>query len=644
MSNIHKKIEEAKKNLPYTFVPITKVNQKLYKSERLNRDDQNLFSGKINCSLYALNYLCVGNVNNLDESTKQTTIYPLKVNGKTLISPYTLKGCISNFIAAYLKIPMTRVGDHKYLFRPNINIYTDFVRNKQDKRFIGCYGIVTGKKNGELEVTRIDCPLKFKMNDNNQYIICKYTTNGFSGKSSKVYDSYYKKNIDYYFFNYPNGCDGMGILVEKFLAKLNEKEREDTTVKPHDVVGFPVNKFNQSINNNNMKFQITKGKIKEYDESIDAVIKYHIPNHQLLDNKSEENGIIKNLTQNKDFKIGDPIFFEYDKKEEKIITFGKHFYYLWAYKNPVLNFNEDVGFLPDEFSFEDDCNRIKLSLLREMFGYSVEKFEIKSSEEKIQQKFSSKSGKVHFNFGTYIKGGDRFNQTLPRPGTPKASAYEFYLKQNYNDESYNPLNTYGDPARIDYTKQSQLSGRKFYRKTLGIKFSIIEDPNANYLVHLKNGLHTSTKDTIEKFPLFKFNIRYENLTEYELKMLLFALTLGNNNVNELESKYNSGKYLCHQIGYGKNYGMGAVKIFVENDSFIIKYNNDIFSKEKIDVVESIKNFNFDNMPELKDSLILQNGSLNYPGSGDTKGWHSKLRTEDFKIRRGRIFSKNRRNK
>jgi CRISPR-associated protein (TIGR03986 family) len=328
--------------------------------------------------------------------------------------------------------------------------------------------------------------------------------------------------------------------------------------------------------------------------------------------------------------VGDIIFFEYDLKTYKdnpiVLTFGKTFYYPWAYSRELTKrwFPDDIGYLENEFI--DD----ELSILRDMFGYTLSKDDegLLSKDIINDMDKNAKSGKVHFNYALYQSGGElRRNKHLPRPGSPKASSYEFYLQQN----GQTPLTTYGDPARKDYTREVRLSGRKFYMKSENADNNFRNNSD-DYSIILDEVLMGKPDNTASKF---KFTVNFENLTKKQLELLIFALNLNGNKEGFNEDT------LYHQIGYGKNYGMGAVKIQVD-DGFVVKLNNNILSKEVYDK----KNNSFGDIKleklEIKDKnfkeiLKMHRTEFHYPSGGktkDTKGWHSDIRKLDLQKRRG----------
>lgn len=81
--------QNAVNNLPYGFVPVGDAPVSRKPRIDLGNDDDSLYTGYINCSMYALNELCVGNSHE-DLGNDRTAILPLEVNEKILISSHTL--------------------------------------------------------------------------------------------------------------------------------------------------------------------------------------------------------------------------------------------------------------------------------------------------------------------------------------------------------------------------------------------------------------------------------------------------------------------------------------------------------------------------------------------------------------------------
>lgn len=150
--------------------------------------------------------------------------------------------------------------------------------------------------------------------------------------------------------------------------------------------------------------------------------------------------------------------------------------------------------------------------------------------------------------------------TLHELASPKITATEFYLEDPYEVDTY-AVNYYdfehcyytdndGNYCKGSYNAH-RASGRKFYFHNTYA--------TAPYKIANKDDNSHLTKRNITIRPLrgnhkkkLAGKIYYNNLTEPELKELLFTISLGaNTNTN-----------ICHKIGHGKPIGLGTVKLTV----------------------------------------------------------------------------------
>ena len=221
--------QDAIKILPYGFVPIgDKIDRK--PAQDLNTDNEKLYTGYMNCSLYALNELCVGN-SHKDLGQDKTEISPLEVNGKILIPSSTLKGCISNFMAAHLGLPITRMNNHHYSFRPN-NAFS------RDASILSAAGIVESLNS-----------------DDGSCIIRRFKSNVFAFDRSRLRDGTYqynKRNYKYEirpygseegyfrFYDYHDGIDGSGTLASKFVKSGTGPSHKGFGVQVEDETDNPL--------------------------------------------------------------------------------------------------------------------------------------------------------------------------------------------------------------------------------------------------------------------------------------------------------------------------------------------------------------------------------------------------------------------
>ncbi len=634
---LYNKIKTAKDNLVYSFIPVKAHEDSDYVNiaefNKILKGDEELYSGSINCSLYALNHLIVGNLTkkeNEDQENEYTVINPLEMNNKILISPHTLKGAVASFVKQYLNVPIRKINQQSFMMRPNINIYTKLHDNKDNKRLITGAGIITKVLKDSMEILPIDGLLKFE-DSSLKNISLNPLLNSFNEKDiEKLHETNIKignSKTAYYFFSYPDGWVGNGLTVDKFLE--HDKEN-NSKLKHHNCIGFNKKKFTDAIKfGDHLKLKVNQDILDHYHKTIDELGSGFVNKHPFHFNEDEKKEIKENIEKMRIFKVGEPIIFQYDAEQDQIISFGKNFYYLWLYQNSL----EDIvkNNLKDEF-FKTINDEIRISRFYEMFGFTKEDMlKHENHKDKVQ---NSKAGKIHINYAQYISGGsiDRNGFNLKRPGQPMPSAYEFYLKQEESDNEEKPLITYGDRAREDHDK-AVLSGRKVYKRSSKNYLPIsLTDEDQKMMICLKKVVRPhNIKNNLDSFPEFKFKLHFNNLTQDELSLLCFSLQLDDKKKNDLFTQYENENILCHQIGYGKNYGLGAVKIFI--DQMIVLDSK--LNQKSFNPLDFINAHSFENKSELKDSFKLKTKEFSYPQrDGEIPKWHSEIRADDFKLRSG----------
>lgn len=622
-----KDIIKAKSELPYEFIPVDPKKYHITEINYHNENSEDLYTGECDCSMYVLNSLLVGNKHSArDENI--TKIEALKVDNKILISPHSLKGMISSFIAQLLQIPIKRLNDRKFLFRPNVSYKEGFLKTVP--------AIITNITPNSIELSALKEPYVYVWDKDKELTLhikknvedwireysfldnCSTVSSLLRMRKGKL-GNIPNKKIPIEFYEYTDGLDGTGSFAELFEKRPNHK------IKHHNIFGHG------GIDQNH-KYILGKSELAEYDKTIDVLAGDHFQDHPL----KPSNNIKDNISNLKsvNFKKDDIIFLEVDEKGN-VYTFGRTFYYPWAYKYSIKDSPNYSPIAPGEFN-KINNEKIKLGFLRNLFGYTLQEEELKIIGEKlgdqqreyIENEFNSKAGKVHFNFATYIQGGEIKNDTVFLAGSPKASSYEFYLKQD--DEALKDdgnsekliLNTWGDPAHPELGIPI-LSGRKVYKRSI----NLMDIGTQREEKSESDDWLCYNEDNGPSYPLFKFKCRFNNLTKNEFCMLMFALHLNENSFN-VEKKI--GDYVnnirCHQMGFGKNYGRGAVKITVDNIR-LYTYKDEILKLQEIKVknYDSMEGY-LNNNEVLKNNLILSDKQYKYPGgSGNAKAWHSAIR-------------------
>lgn len=236
-----------------------------------------------------------------------------------------------------------------------------------------------------------------------------------------------------------------------------------------------------------------------------------------------------------------PVFFQ--KNGKKI----KHFGLSYLYKLPY-NYSVKDG-IP-----ENHNNKInpKLDLVQTIFGHINE-----DSALKGRVQFS------HFKAISNIKELPSVSEVL---GTPRASYYPMYVKQNGKD-----FLTFMD-------KDFSLAGRKRYpiHKSLNTKSKFSND-NENI---------KTTFEPLDKSIIFSGKLRYHNLKKAELGALLSALTFHNT------------KDTFHSIGLAKSLSYGKIKIDLNGLNDLESYLKEF----ELEISEQIENWS--KSPQLLELLTM----------------------------------------
>lgn len=151
--------------------------------------------------------------------------------------------------------------------------------------------------------------------------------------------------------------------------------------------------------------------------------------------------------------------------------------------------------------------------------------------------------------------------------SPRISSFEFYLKSN--EKQY-----------CADSEDVTIAGRKYYwHNTSKIKDVTVTDTNKNMVRKV---------ELVKAGSKFNFCVYFDNITEIQLKKIVFALNLGENSLDSDQ---------CHKVGHGKPIGLGSAKIVVDNimvrefrdGKYSETQQNDIFINNKTDIFKNKKN-------------------------------------------------------
>ena len=157
------------------------------------------------------------------------------------------------------------------------------------------------------------------------------------------------------------------------------------------------------------------------------------------------------------FQPGHLIWVEWDTQANRIVSFGWHYYYRWAYQDTVRTkrwTDPRTGLVPlsDETAHDEQGAPSKLTAVRRLFGYTGDN---PGSEGIGQGHYTQLMGRVSINAALEVvpAGATDEERFLPPTflkelGLPRPSAVEYYLQQPYYPNSRPSDNaslvTYGD--------------------------------------------------------------------------------------------------------------------------------------------------------------------------------------------------------
>lgn len=558
---------------PYTFVPvgIKKANdgigyataESLPISGHDGVETSNRLSGQLCFTLTNHTPLLVGNRH-------------FKQNGKNVVTPWrlasgdrqvvlagsSLKGMIRHYLSGLLNAPMERVGEQYFSYRPNADAAAG---NSKIRR----RPIVVRLRDGSYEAAII------KERDLQAH---------YSSSASAMLEL-------------PRGVDGDGIL-EQIFEKSNQDVKRKTKFIAED-------KLNRSFEKS---FPIPEHIIKAYQKTQvelgDELLGHLSSRHPEVKNPESSGGrdsverrqsklrqARQNLKEAANYAFLQPKYllyaefvFDNSNKPITMISFGHHFRYRWGYRDTVRLLNRidenpftrpELAMQWDEGVWEDDnALHAKLTGARALFGYA--KDARLHDADRFSGSYDRLAGRIAVNhaveFTEQRSEDDRFlthgsSKLIPLKelGSPKPSAVEFYVQQDPRLNSLGLLVTYGDqvesPQR-DYEGRevSQLAGRKFYRHQ-----PAAASDDAIYMA-------SDADRESERAPLavdvnksgsrFRFSVRFQDLTRFELGALLFVLAI--QHAKDFQAKKKPPKEFVEnpsyalKLGYARPLGWGSV--------------------------------------------------------------------------------------
>lgn len=562
---------------PYNFVPLSEKvffpdwsNDKNEVSHDIPFEDSQ--SGTIDITITAKSPLFIRN--HSDDRDNPSTEF-CNHNGEYYIPSTSVKGMVRSVLEILSFSKMSQFNDDTYAFR-DLNNKQDYMSQmKPDRTFCGWL-----KNVGDNYVIE-DCGIPGRVRLDKIDTICSTRfNNNFDEKEENNKTAEFK----YQLFDDIN-------LPTTFTHKKNHNGR-DIYIVGEDKEGQIVFTGQPSARKEGKE---PSGKIYEF-------IFFESKEEIEVEKKVFENFLFayfdKRKTESLDWKYwkeklyrGEkvPVFFQKDSEKE-IKHFGLSYLYKLPYHYSIKNAIESIS----ENHFDE-----RLDLAQTIFGFT-------DSENKRALK-----GRVQFSHFKADTKPSKFKTITTVLGSPRASYYPIYIKQNYEknasmvkDGEYNTL----------MQKNSKISGTKRYplhQKIPNPKEYTKEDSSATTFTPLGD------YDNESKFNEFTFSgkLRYHNLKEVELGAILSALTWHGNSDD-----------FYHSMGMAKSLGFGKIKLDISMDA-----NKQIDLLQKYEkLMESELDSSWLQSEQIKELFTMSNKNINIDSKLEYLILDPKNKRDDFR--------------
>ncbi len=503
---------------PYNFVPLNEKVYIPYWSKLVSHDIpfKDGESGEIDITITAKSPIFIRDSKNKEEFSQH--------NGEYFIPGSSIKGMIRNVleIMSFSKLRNEVFNDNTYAVRDlskGKNFYLSKMNQIDNTTFCGWLKKVDDKyfiencgKPGRIHHKQIDYALgiefskyftatdkKFKVDDNNQKTSkYKYSLVGDKFHTISLSDKYFSETNPKYdkreFYKFDKNGKNKAVLV-----LTGQPTSRQNTGKQGDGKGFEFLFFD------------SKGDI-EVSKDIVEKFKFAYFDKRTTEPKESPDWTYWKTKLSDGEKI--PVFFQIDDNK-KVEHFGLSYLYKLPYKYSTKHGVNSVH-------FED-----ALDLTQTIFGYVS-----KNNNDALK-------GRVSFS---HFKAVSNVKELHPRTeilGTPRASYYPNYVRQNRDDEYSTYMN--GD---------FKISGRKRYPIHKNGVEKTLDTGNANVGTKFK---------PLDSGVVFKGKVRFHNLKKLEIGALLSSLLFHDTN----------GCF--HSIGLAKSLGYGKISLSVDNVDNIDEY-------------------------------------------------------------------------
>ncbi|MBI3269241.1 MAG: hypothetical protein HYZ53_09485 [Planctomycetes bacterium] len=482
---------------------------------------------------------------------EKAVLWPLRapwVHGPVLIPGDSLKGLLRHELGAILGAPMERVAERSYSYRPN-SLYVD---PRSGPRLVARIARIPA---GAVQRRSLD------PKDPDSPKVSVPTSLELLSLDLR-YDRDHALPASWYRFDPRVGGGDPYRGGQGAGATLNSKKRLHRRVGvnpsgPTTSTPVPIDVIEGYLHTLRHLTDTQYGHFSERHPDVGTTLSADAAGAQILQ-----------AAQSVVFQPGDLIWVEWDTVGEgRIVSFGWHYYYRWAYQDTVRHvgwrYTRRAGLFPLPDELQNDPANLKLSAVRRLFGYTGDNAGSKDIG-RGDPNHSQLMGRLFVNAALELVSASDTDETrflkptfLKELGMPRPSAVEHYLKQPHHPGSRPcdnaSLVTYGDAA--GYDTPGTLAGRKFYldRPDAYTGTPWAEDSPANRL----NDRSTLALQASAPQRPFRFTLRFRDLDAAELVAVLLAFCP--NQFGKLVNGKHPDGY-CSKLGYARPLGWGSVRI------------------------------------------------------------------------------------
>lgn len=564
-----------------------------------------------------------------EETVKnKSVLYPLQAPwGKrpVIIPGDSIKGLLRHEMGALLGAPMQLVAERSYSYRPNLS-FPDHRDNSLTRvlepRFARVLNVKSIIVDGdsypvpeELDILKIGRPTFTQ----------RYRSDSFEPYKGGLFGGKYAPDPQAF---YPNGSRTK-IRTVVDVSNLRGVEHRKQSIDESVVEQYKAtlqHLFNQEHGHFSSRHPSLGNDRIEQEKFIDAV-------------RAAAKGA---------FEKNDIICVEWDTRGEgRVVSFGWHYYYRWAYIDTVrtkggVGLRPGLGLLPEEKLLDEDGAPERLSLVRRLFGFTEP-----SDTKKKANNYDQLMGRVSINAACeVVRDNETDQQRFEEPtflkelGGPKPSAVEHYLEQPHANDgrgATRPLDqarlvTYGDAK--GYDTPGELAGRKFYLDRGSNTPSMWADGSKD---NRENERSTLALRASKRGRRFRFTLMFRDLDRWEAAAIMVALCP--HQFRQVLGGTHADGY-CSKLGYARPLGWGSVRIEAK-ELLLLQHDSENLPElqAQSDLAKWVKEHHRQTQTQTK---WLEIHRRNHPDAGDypREGgeiftYHQKLRSNHSKLRRYR---------